>query len=92
MFKHARSVFSKDEKTNWTSLLFSILLLMNNVLEHFKAFERHNVRIVFFLANFTSWKQPYNMDIIAAPEKKFKYLYLKYVLDFYEMDEKKNFN
>jgi len=30
---------------------------------------------------------PYNMGIITALKKRFKYLYLKDVLDFYELDE-----
>jgi hypothetical protein len=31
------------------------------------------------------------MGIIAALKKRFKYLYLKDVLDFYELDEERNF-
>jgi hypothetical protein len=54
---------------------------------HFEAFECDNVRIVFFPPNCTSWKQPCDMGIIAALKKRFKYLYLKDVLDFYELDE-----
>jgi hypothetical protein len=64
-----------------------VLLLLDNAPGHFEAFERNNVRIVFFPPNCTSWKQPYDMGIIAALKKRFKYLYLKDVLDFYELDE-----
>jgi hypothetical protein len=64
-----------------------VLLLLDNALEHFEAFERDNVRIVFFPPNCTSWKQPCDMGIIAALKKRFKYLYLEDVLDFYELDE-----
>jgi hypothetical protein len=64
-----------------------VLLLLDNAPGHFEAFERENVRIVFFPPNCTSWKQPYDMGIIAALKKRFKYLYLKDVLDFYELDE-----
>jgi hypothetical protein len=64
-----------------------VLLLLDNALGHFEAFERDNVRIIFFPPNCTSWKQPCDMGIIAALKKRFKYLYLKDVLDFYELDE-----
>jgi len=64
-----------------------VLLLLDNAPGHFEAFERDNVRIVFFPPNCTSWKQPCDMGIIVALKKRFKYLYLKDVLDFYELDE-----
>jgi len=64
-----------------------VLLLLDNAPGHFEAFERDNVRIVFFPPNCTSWKQPCDMGIITALKKRFKYLYLKDVLDFYELDE-----
>jgi hypothetical protein len=64
-----------------------VLLLLDNAPGHFEAFERDNVRTVFFPPNCTSWKQPCDMGIIAALKKRFKYLYLKDVLDFYELDE-----
>ncbi len=62
-------------------------LLLDNALGHFEAFERDNVRIIFFPPNCTSWKQPCDMGIITALKKRFKYLYFKDVLDFYELDE-----
>ncbi len=64
-----------------------VLLLLNNALRHFEAFERDNFRIIFFPPNCTIWKQPYDMGIITVLKKRFKYLYLKDVLDFYELDE-----
>jgi hypothetical protein len=68
-----------------------VLLLMDNALEHFEAFEHDNIRIVFFPPNCTSLKQPCDMGIIAALKKRYKYLYLKDVLDFYKLnDEAKN--
>jgi hypothetical protein len=64
-----------------------VLLLLDNAPRHFEAFEHNNVRIVFFPPNCTSWKQPCDMGIIVALKKRFKYLYLKDVLDFYELVE-----
>jgi len=64
---------------------------MDNASRHFEAFKRNNIRIVFIPPNCTSWKQPYDMGIIATLKKRYKYLYLKDVLDFYELnDETKN--
>ncbi len=64
-----------------------VLLLMDNALGHFDAFERDNIRVVFFPLNCTSWKQPCDMGIITALKKRYKYVYLKDILDFYELDE-----
>ncbi len=64
-----------------------ILLLMDNALGHFETFECDNIRIVFFPPNCTSWKQPCDMGIIVALKKRYKYLYLKDVLDFYKLDD-----
>jgi hypothetical protein len=64
-----------------------VFLLLDNAPGHFEAFERDNVRIIFLPPNCTSWKQPYDMGIIATLKKRFKYLYLKDVFDFYELDE-----
>ncbi|KAI6650795.1 hypothetical protein LOD99_7846 [Oopsacas minuta] len=64
-----------------------VLLLMDKAPGHFQAFERNNVRVVFFPPNCTSWKQPCDMGIIAALKKRYKYLYLQDVLDFYDLDE-----
>ena len=43
--------------------------------------------MVLFPPNCTSWKQPCDMGIIAALKKRYKYLYLKNILDFYKLDE-----
>jgi len=67
-----------------------VLLLMDNALGHFDTFERDNIRVIFFPPNSTSWKQPCDMGIIAALKKRYKYLYLKDILDFYELDEQLN--
>ena len=64
-----------------------ILLLMDNAPGHLAAFEKNNVKVVFFPPNCTSWKQPCDMGIIAALKKRYKYLYLKDVLGFYELDK-----
>lgn len=64
-----------------------VLLLMDNAPGHFEAFERENVKVAFLPPNCTSWKQPCDMGIIAALKKRYKYLYLKDVLEFYELDE-----
>ncbi len=64
-----------------------VLLLLDNAPRHFEAFERENVRIVFFPPNCISWKQPYDMGTITTLKKRFKYLYFKDVLDFDELDE-----
>ncbi len=77
-----RSVSSISEKKTGRP----ILLLLDNAPEHFEAFQCDNVRIVFFPPNSTSWKQPCDMGVIGALNKRFKYLYLK-DLDFYELDE-----
>jgi hypothetical protein len=55
---------------------------MDNALGHFDAFERDNIRVVFFPSNCTNWKQLCDMGIIAALKKRYKYLYLKDILDF----------
>ena len=65
----------------------TVLLLMDNAPGHFAAFERGNVKVEFFPPNCTSWKQPCDMGIIAALKKRYKYLYLKDVLDFCVLDE-----
>jgi hypothetical protein len=64
-----------------------ILLLMDNALGHFEALERDNIWIIFFFPNCTSWKQPCDMGIIVALKKRYKYVYLKDVLDFYKLDD-----
>jgi len=60
---------------------------MDNAPGHFNAFELDNICVVFFPSNCTSWKQPCDMGIITALKKRYKYLYLKDILDIYELDE-----
>ena len=42
------------------------LLLIDNALESFKAFQRENVVVCYFTPNVTSWKQPCDLGVIAA--------------------------
>ena len=42
---------------------------MDNAPGHFSAFERNNIKVVFFPPNCTSWKQPCDVGIIAALKK-----------------------
>ena len=60
---------------------------MDNDPGHFAGFERGNVKVEFFPPNCTSWKQPCDIGLIAALKKRYKYLYLKDVLDFCDLDE-----
>ena len=64
-----------------------VLLLLDNAPGHFDGFERGNVKVEFFPPNCTSWKQPCDMGIIAALKKSYKYLYLKVVQGFCDLDE-----
>ena len=54
-----------------------VLLFMDNALGHFPAFERNNIKVVFFPPNCTSWKQPCDMGIIAALKKDINIYILK---------------
>lgn len=65
----------------------TVLLLLDNSPEHFEAFERDHVKLIFFPPNCTSWKLPCDMGIIAALKKGYKYLYLSDVLQFHDLDE-----
>ena len=68
-----------------------ILLLMDNAPGHFEAYiltRQHLDSLVSFPQIVqASWKQPCDMGVIAALKKRYKYLYLKDVLDFYELDD-----
>ena len=46
-----------------------VLFLMDNAPGHFPTFERNNIKVVFFPPNCTSWKQPCDVEIIAARKK-----------------------
>ena len=67
-----------------------LLLIMDNTPGHFVGFERGIVKVEFFPLNCTSWKQPCDMGIMEALKKRYKYLYLKDVLDFCDLDECSN--
>jgi hypothetical protein len=96
-FSQAKAWMDMETCWKWSNEVFlpevkkrtehQVLLLLDNAPGHFEVFECDNVRIVFFPPNCTSWKQPCDMGIITALKKMFKYLYLKDVLDFYELDE-----
>ena len=60
---------------------------MHDVPGHFSAFERNDIKVLSFPPNCTSWNQPCHMGIIAALKKIYKCLYLKDILDFYDLDE-----
>ena len=60
---------------------------MDNTPGHIDAFERDRIRVVFFPPNCTSWKQPCDMVIIEAPNKRYKYLYLSDVIAFIDLDK-----
>jgi hypothetical protein len=64
-----------------------VLLIMDNAPGHFEAFEEGNIQVVFFPLNCTSWKQPCDQGIIAALKKRARYLYLKDVMEYYDLDE-----
>ena len=63
-----------------------VLLLMDNAPGHFETFQRENVAVHFFPPNVTSWKQPCDLGMIAALKKRYKFLYLKDMLSFYELN------
>ena len=63
------------------------LLLLDNAPGHFEAFTRENVTVHFLPHNVTSWKQPCDLGIIAALKKRCKFLYLKDVIGFYELNQ-----
>ena len=67
------------------------LLLLDNAPGHFGSpFEIKGIRVEFFPPNCTSWKQPCDQGIINALKTRYKFLYLRDVLSFYELsgDEK----
>ena len=64
-----------------------VLLLLDNATGHGKEFTRNNVTVKFFPPNVTSWKQPMDMGIIAALKKRYKYILLKEIMNFYDLPE-----
>ena len=63
-----------------------VVLLNNNDPRHFEEIERENVVVRYFTSNVISWKQPYHLGVIAAVKKRYKFLLLKDVLSFYQLD------
>lgn len=62
-----------------------VLLLLDNAPGHFESFEKDGIRVEFFPPNCTSWKQPCDQGIINAFKIRYKFLYLKDVLHFYDL-------
>ena len=46
-----------------------VLLLRDNAHVHFTAFEKDNIKVAFFPPTCTSWKQPFDISIVAALKK-----------------------
>ena len=63
-----------------------VLLIMDNAPGHFTTIQKQNVTIKFLPANVTSWKQPCDLGIISALKCRYKFMHLKRVLDFYQLD------
>ena len=64
---------------------------MDNTPGHFPEFVHENIKVIFFPPNCTAWKQPCDLGIIAALKKRYKFLYMKDVLEFHELnDDAKN--
>ena len=53
---------------------------------HFTTIQKQNVTIKFLPANVTSWKQPCDLAIISALKFRYKFVHLKEVLDFYQLN------
>ena len=63
-----------------------IILLLDNAPGHFKSFQRENVVLRHFIPNVTRWKQLYDLGVIAAVKKRYKFLIVKDVLSLYQLD------
>ena len=64
-----------------------VLLLIDNAGRNLKEFEKHNIVVKFLPLNVMSWKQPMDLGIIAVCKQRYKHLYLKYLTEFYVLDE-----
>ena len=62
----------------------AILLLIDNAPGNFETFQRENVVVRLFLPNVTNWKQPCDLGVFV--KKRNKFLVLKDVLSFYQLD------
>ena len=63
-----------------------VILLMDNDPDSFKAFQRENVVMRYVSPNVTSWKQPYDLGVIAYVKRRYKILLLKDVLSFQRLE------
>ena len=63
-----------------------VLLLLDNAPAHCDGLSKNDVSVRFFPPGCTSWKQPCDLGIIAAIKRRYKYLYLNEVLNFYNLD------
>ena len=61
-----------------------VLLILDNAPGHAQAFERDAIKVIFFPANVTSWKQPMDMGIIAALKKRYKYHLIREILAYHD--------
>ena len=64
----------------------TVLLFVDNYPGHFEGFQKENAVVRVFTPNVTSWKQPCNWGVIPAVKKRYKFLLLKDVLSFYQLD------
>ena len=64
-----------------------VLLMLDNAPGHMDEFVKDGVSISFFPTNCTSWKQPMDMGIIAALKKRYKFLMMKDIVDFFDLPE-----
>ena len=64
-----------------------VLLILDNAPGHAEAFERDAIKVIFFPANVTSWKQPMDMGIIAALKKRYKYHLIREILTYHDSPE-----
>lgn len=64
-----------------------VLLLLDNAPAHCDGLSKDDVTVTFFPPGCTSWKQPCDLGIIAAIKRRYKYLYLNEVLNFYNLDQ-----
>ena len=63
-----------------------VVLLINNGPGHFEASQSQNIVVRYFTPNLTSWKQPCVLEVIATVKKRCKFLLLKHLPSFYQLD------
>ena len=91
--KYAAQKFVFMELVQWSFLpevrrrtCHPVLLLMDNTPGHFEVFQRENVVVRCFTSNVTSWKQSCDLRVVAAVKKRYKFMLLKDVLPFYQVE------